>query len=67
MATSARFFIDQAESCARAAAGAQLSNQRETYLRSEAAWRKLANREIATQAARLQRERERNEEQPDVR
>lgn len=63
MATPARFLLDQAESCARAAAASTLSNQRETFLRSEAAWRMLAAKEIATQTARAERERVRTEEQ----
>ncbi len=63
MATSARFYLAQAESCAQAAASTQLSNQRETLLRSEAAWLALAAREIATQTARAERERERIEDQ----
>lgn len=67
MATSASFYLEQAESCERAAAATALSNQRETLLRSKAAWLTLAAREIATQTARAERERARTEELPDVR
>lgn len=67
MATPARFLLDQAESCARAAAAATLSNQRDTFLRSEAVWRTLAEREIATQTARAERERTHTEEPTDDR
>lgn len=67
MATSASFYLAQAESCARAAAATLLTNQRDTLLRSRAAWLTLAEREIANQAARTERENARNMEQTDVR
>ena len=66
MATPGRFYLTQAESCAKAAAASQLSNQRDTLLRSEAAWLSLAAREIATQTAREEREGTRIEEQAHV-
>ena len=50
------FYLEQAESCAKAAADAQLPNQRDTYLRSEKAWQTLADRTAATAAARAARE-----------
>ena len=58
MITPGEFYFAQAASCARAAADCALPNQRETYLRAEAAWRVLANRESAVRAAREKREAE---------
>ncbi|MFP5396649.1 MAG: hypothetical protein ACLGHF_10900 [Alphaproteobacteria bacterium] len=55
---SEQFYIDQADSCARAAEAAQLTNQRDTLLRSRAVWLNLAAREQSIRAARAQRERE---------
>ena len=54
---SEKFYTDQAECCARAAAAAPLANQRETLLRSRAVWLGLAAREQTIQAGRAQRER----------
>jgi hypothetical protein len=54
---SEKFYTDQAESCARAAAAAPLANQRETLLHSRAVWLGLAAREQTIQAGRAQRER----------
>ncbi len=63
---SEKFYIDQAESCARAAAAAPLANQRETLLRSRAVWLGLAAREQTIQAGRAERDRTRSEiEEPD--
>ncbi|MBN8502086.1 MAG: hypothetical protein J0M19_13160 [Sphingomonadales bacterium] len=59
---SQKFYTDQAESCARAADAATLSNQRDTLLRSRAVWLDLAAREQAIQAGRAERERNRIEE-----
>lgn len=56
MSASSNFYSTQAETCALAASKAMLDNEREKYLRAEAAWQALANREIETQAARLKRE-----------
>ncbi len=63
---SEKFYTDQAESCARAAATATLANQRETLLRSRAVWLSLAAREQTIQAGRAERDRIRIEiEEPD--
>jgi hypothetical protein len=63
---SEKFYIDQAENCARAAAAAPLANQRETLLRSRAVWLGLAAREQTIQAGRAERDRTRSEiEEPD--
>ena len=59
MATSAQFYLQQAATCESAAEAALLDNQRETLLRSRAAWLALANRELEIQAGRVKREQER--------
>ena len=56
MTVSGQFFLNQASSCATSAAGSKLANQRETYLRAQAAWQALADREFGLKAARAQRE-----------
>lgn len=66
MSVSARFYQEQAETCATQAAAATLDNRRDTLLRSREVWLGLAAREIATTAARAERERARNEEQSDA-
>jgi len=58
---SEQFYIDQAESCARAADAATLANQRETLLRSRSVWLGLAAREQSIRTARAQREREKEQ------
>ncbi|HQV04799.1 MULTISPECIES: hypothetical protein [unclassified Novosphingobium] len=58
---SESFYIQQAESCQRAADDTPLANQRDTLLRSRAAWLTLAAREQAIRAARAQREREKEQ------
>jgi hypothetical protein len=63
---SEKFYIEQAECCARAAAAAPLDNQRDTLLRSRAVWLGLAAREQTIQAGRAERDRARNEEFIDV-
>lgn len=62
---SESFYIAQAESCQRAAEATPLANQRDTLMRSRAAWLSLAAREQAIRAARAKREAEK--EQSDVR
>jgi hypothetical protein len=57
MSASARFYQMQADNCAAAAATAMLDNQRETLLRSQAAWQQLAAREVKVSLARIERER----------
>ncbi len=59
MAASAQFYIDQAALCAISAEAAPLGNQRDKYLRAEAAWQALADREEEIKAARDKREAER--------
>lgn len=63
MAASAQFYLDQAKICEKAAKAASLDNQRETFLRSRAAWIALANRELKIQAERVKRDQERLEAQ----
>ncbi len=59
MSASGQFYIAQAASCARSAAGTTLPNERDKYLRAGAAWQALADRELGVKAAREQREAER--------
>lgn len=59
MAAPAHFYLKQAELCEQAAANTPLENQRDTLLRSRAAWLKLANRELEIQAGREKREQQR--------
>lgn len=56
MAAASPFYLEQAEMCARSAAAALLDNQRETFLRSRAAWLALAARDIEVQEGRAARE-----------
>ncbi len=58
---SEQFYIDQAESCARAADAATLANQRDTLLRSRSVWLGLAAREQSIRTARAQRERKKEQ------
>lgn len=62
MSASAQFYQLQADTCGAAAAATSLDNQRETLLRSQAAWLTLAAREIAVTNARAERDRQRKEE-----
>jgi hypothetical protein len=64
---SEKFYVEQAENCARAAAATPLANQRETLMRSRAVWLGLAAREQTIQAGRAERDRVRIEEQDHVR
>ncbi|WP_088309700.1 hypothetical protein [Novosphingobium sp. B 225] len=57
MSTASRFYLEQADSCTKAAEAAALANQREILLRSRAVWLGLAEREIEVQTARAERER----------
>jgi hypothetical protein len=67
MAAPATFYLEQAEICARSAAATLLGNQRETFLRSRAAWLALAARDIEVQAGRAAREQARQLETSDDR
>jgi hypothetical protein len=56
MAATDDFYLKQADICGKAALDTTLPNLREKYLRSQSAWQLLADREIATRAAREVRE-----------
>lgn len=56
MSASGLFYTNQAATCAANANKATLDNERDKYLRAQAAWEALATRESETQAARLKRE-----------
>lgn len=58
MSTPASFYRQQAENCARSAAATKLPNQRDTFLRAEAAWQDMADRSQRTVDARVVREAE---------
>ena len=64
MSVSSQFYLTQVAQCARSAAGASLSNERDKYLRAQAAWQVLADRELGIRAARDQREAQRAEALP---
>ncbi len=64
---SEKFYIEQAESCARAAEASPLANQREILLRSRSVWLGLAAREKAVRTARIERERTTTKEPDHVR
>jgi hypothetical protein len=55
MRATADFYEQQIGLCGRQAEAAGLSNQRDMYLRAQAAWQKLANAEAAAQAERARR------------
>lgn len=56
MSASGLFYTTQAATCAANANTATLDNERDKYLRAQAAWEALATRENETQVARLKRE-----------
>lgn len=58
MAATDDFYLKQADICGKAALDTPLPNLRDKYLRSQSAWQLLADREIATRAARETREME---------
>ena len=58
MSASGKFYLAQAALCAQNAQGTALANQRDKYLRAQAAWQALADREIGIVAARNLREAE---------
>lgn len=64
---SESFYIEQADSCERAAEAAPLANQRETLMRSRAVWLGLAAREHSIRTARAERDRAREKELADDR
>jgi uncharacterized protein YllA (UPF0747 family) len=55
MRASSLFYAAQIEDCARSAAAAGLENQRAMFLRAQAAWQLLADREAAAQTERDKR------------
>jgi len=59
MALSSDFYLARAAECARDAEQADLANVRERCLRSEAAWRAMAERVLKTEAARTRSATER--------
>lgn len=52
MSASSEFYLVRAEECARDAREAKLVNVRERCLRSEAAWRAMADRVLKNEAVR---------------
>lgn len=58
MSASGEFYLAQVAQCARAAEEASLPNLRDKYVRAQAAWQALADRELKNDAAREKREAE---------
>lgn len=58
MSAPSSFYSEQAAICAKSAADTALPQLREKYLRSQAAWEALADRETDIKAARAQRDAE---------
>ena len=58
MAQTASFFLERAEEAAREARSAELANVRERALRSEAAWRAMADRATKVQTLRKRKAEE---------
>ena len=58
MSASGKFYLAQAELCALSAEKTALANQKDKYLRAQAAWQALADREIGIVAARDLRDAE---------
>ena len=56
MSVPDEFYHEQAALCAQSAAESTLSNQREKYLRAQAAWQALADRDKNIRAVRDRRE-----------
>jgi hypothetical protein len=52
MNSNSRYFMDQADACARDAAAATLDNVRERCLRSEKSWRAMADRQLRAEGLR---------------
>jgi hypothetical protein len=55
MRGTSAFFETQVDLCGRQAAAAVLSNQRDMFLRAQAAWQLLADKESRVQAERERR------------
>ncbi|MCW1402028.1 hypothetical protein OKA06_06715 [Novosphingobium sp. MW5] len=58
MQQTVTFYLEQAAQCGRDADASTLPHQRERFLRSQAAWQKLADQRATTQAERLRIETE---------
>ena len=58
MSASGKFYLAQAELCAQSAEKTALANQKDKYLRAQAAWQALADRETGIVAARDLRDAE---------
>jgi len=58
MSISSDFYLARAADCAREAREAKLANVRERCLRSEAAWRKMAERVLLAETNRSRQEAE---------
>ena len=58
MSNTSDFYLARADECARDAARAQLENVRERHLRSETAWRALAEQLLFADRLRKAREAE---------
>ncbi|MEI6484783.1 MAG: hypothetical protein WCO11_00795 [Sphingomonadales bacterium] len=55
MRANSLFYQCQIDQCAANAAAAGLSNQRDMFLRAQAAWQGLADKEAAAESERLKR------------
>jgi len=58
MSVNSDFYLARAADCAREALETQLANVRERCLRSEAAWRKMAERVLRAEAVKSRQEAE---------
>lgn len=58
MSISSDFYLARAADCAREALETQLTNVRDRCLRSEAAWRKMAERVLQAEASKSRQEAE---------
>lgn len=58
MSASSDFYLARAADCMREAQEAKLTNVRERCLRSEAAWRKMADRVLHTEVSKARQEAE---------
>lgn len=54
MSATSDFYIARADECAREAAATMLDNVRERYLRSETAWRQMADRLVRAETLRAE-------------
>lgn len=58
MSASSDFYLARADDCMCEAREAKLTNVRERCLRAEAAWRKMAERILYTEASKVQQDAE---------